>query len=131
MLYALLQEKGSAVQSGHLHVRPLPSPALILLEILSLLQPEGQCQLQRGSAGLALRAGQHAELAADRVAERPRVLYNNATRSFVMWCHVDEADYELARVGIAVSPTPQVLTFQSLNPRSCKSMGGKRVPIKV
>ena len=36
------------------------------------------------------------------------MLYNNATRTFVMWCHVDEADYELARVGIAVSSSPQV-----------------------
>ena len=63
----------------------------------------------RLSAGLALRSGQHAELAPDRVAERPRVLYNRASRTFVMWCHVDEADYELARVGIAVSSSPQVI----------------------
>ena len=58
--------------------------------------------------GLALRAGAHAELHPSRVAERPRVLYNNGTRAFVMWLHVDEADYELARVGIAVSHQPQV-----------------------
>ena len=37
------------------------------------------------------------------------MLYNEASRSFVMWVHVDEADYELARMGIATSARPQVL----------------------
>lgn len=55
-------------------------------------------------------AGQHADLAPSKVVERPRVLYNEATRAFVMWVHVDEADYELARMGVATSARPQVIT---------------------
>ena len=36
------------------------------------------------------------------------MLYNEASRAFVMWVHVDEADYELARMGIATSARPEV-----------------------
>ncbi len=41
------------------------------------------------------------------VLERPKVLFNKRTKKFVMWMHVDRADYGLAAVGIAsaVSPT--------------------------
>lgn len=56
--------------------------------------------------GLALPAGQHPDLDPSKVAERPRVLYNEATDSFVMWMHIDTADYELASCGMATSPTP-------------------------
>ena len=42
------------------------------------------------------------------MVERPRVLYNEASRAFVMWVHVDEADYELARMGIASARRPEV-----------------------
>ncbi|EIE19343.1 Arabinanase/levansucrase/invertase, partial [Coccomyxa subellipsoidea C-169] len=38
-----------------------------------------------------------------KVVERPRVLYNDMTKRYVMWMHVDEADYELARCGVATS----------------------------
>ena len=34
----------------------------------------------------------------------PQVLWNEATRQFVMWVHVDDANYETARVGVATSP---------------------------
>ena len=54
-------------------------------------------------AGLALRAGQHPDLAPSKVVERPRVLYNDMTKRFVMWMHIDEADYELARCGVATA----------------------------
>ena len=36
------------------------------------------------------------------------MLYNEASRAFVMWVHVDEADYELARMGIASARRPEV-----------------------
>ena len=59
------------------------------------------------SPGLALAAGQHPDLAPSKVVERPRVLYNDASARFVMWMHVDEADYELARMGVATSAHPE------------------------
>jgi beta-xylosidase len=37
------------------------------------------------------------------VLERPKVIYNRQTRKFVMWMHVDSADYTLAHAGVAVS----------------------------
>ena len=40
------------------------------------------------------------------VVERPRVLYNAKTNKFVMFLHIDNAGYSLARVGVAVSDTP-------------------------
>jgi len=44
-------------------------------------------------AGLALRGGDaagHADLAARGIVERPRVLYHDATRRFIMWLHIDD-----------------------------------------
>jgi hypothetical protein len=35
-------------------------------------------------------AEEHRDLHPSRVLERPRVLYNQLTRKFVMWMHVDE-----------------------------------------
>lgn len=37
------------------------------------------------------------------VLERPKVFYNAKTRKFVMYFHLDDAHYKLARVGVAVS----------------------------
>jgi hypothetical protein len=37
------------------------------------------------------------------VLERPKVFYSPATRRFVMYAHLDDARYKLARVAIAVS----------------------------
>lgn len=58
--------------------------------------------------GLALKASEipgH-DLYKDRVGERPKVLYNEKTGKFVMWFHLDSADYTDARAGVAVSDTP-------------------------
>jgi len=40
------------------------------------------------------------------VVERPKVLYNQETRKFVMWFHLDDADYTYRHVGIAQSDSP-------------------------
>jgi hypothetical protein len=56
--------------------------------------------------GLVLKAGHHHDLQPSMVLERPKVLYNDHTRSFVMWMHIDDAAYKLARVGVAVSSSP-------------------------
>ena len=41
------------------------------------------------------------DLAAGRVIERPKVLYNRATRTFVMYLHIDSPNYGEAKVGVA------------------------------
>jgi lysophospholipase L1-like esterase len=40
------------------------------------------------------------------VIERPKVVYNAKTRKFVMWLHVDSADYKKAQAGVAVADRP-------------------------
>jgi len=42
-----------------------------------------------------------------RVIERPKVIYNSATKKFVMWMHIDKEDYSYARTGVAVSDKPE------------------------
>ena len=39
------------------------------------------------------------------VLERPKVFYNAKTKKFVMYMHVDDESYQLARVGVAISDT--------------------------
>jgi Glycosyl hydrolases family 43 len=40
------------------------------------------------------------------VLERPKVFYNKKTRKYVMYFHLDNSSYRVARVGIAVSDQP-------------------------
>ena len=40
------------------------------------------------------------------VIERPKVIYNDSTKQFVMWMHIDNHNYEKAMAGIAVCDTP-------------------------
>ena len=59
--------------------------------------------------GLALKADEtNAEsiIHPSKVLERPKVLYNEKTKKFVMWFHADTADYVYAGVGVAISDTP-------------------------
>lgn len=46
------------------------------------------------------------DLHCDKVIERPKVIYNNKTRRFVMWLHVDSIDYKAAMSGVAIADTP-------------------------
>lgn len=41
------------------------------------------------------------------VLERPKVYYHKAAKSYVMYFHLDDARYKLARVGVAVSKKPE------------------------
>lgn len=41
------------------------------------------------------------------VLERPKVYYNARTKKFVMYMHIDSADYKAARVGTAVADAPE------------------------
>lgn len=47
------------------------------------------------------------DLHPDRVLERPKVIYNRATRQFVMWMHIDSPDYLEAKTGVAVADNPR------------------------
>src|SRR5436190_7410201 len=46
------------------------------------------------------------DLAAGRIVERPKVVYNSATGRYVMWMHIDSSSYGDARAGVATSTTP-------------------------
>lgn len=41
-----------------------------------------------------------------KVIERPKVIYNEMTKKFVMWLHVDSEDYSFSRAGVAISDNP-------------------------
>jgi Glycosyl hydrolases family 43 len=59
--------------------------------------------------GIALAAAPddpQSDLHSSKVLERPKVIYNRATKQFVMWVHVDSTDYAAARSGVAVSDKP-------------------------
>ncbi|KAL5706772.1 hypothetical protein ACHQM5_024895 [Ranunculus cassubicifolius] len=57
------------------------------------------------------------------VLERPKVIYNDKTRKYVMWMHIDDANYTKASVGIAVSdlPTGPFDYLYSKNPHGYES----------
>lgn len=60
--------------------------------------------------GLALEADKsdpESPLHPTKVLERPKVLYNEKTGKYVMWFHSDRADYQFARVGVAISDNPK------------------------
>lgn len=46
------------------------------------------------------------DLHTSKVIERPKVIYNELTRKYVMWMHIDSEDYLYARAGVAVSDSP-------------------------
>ncbi|RHZ52904.1 glycosyl hydrolase family 43 protein [Aspergillus thermomutatus] len=43
------------------------------------------------------------DLGPNRVVERPKVIYNEATRRYVMWMHIDDSSYAEAKTGVATS----------------------------
>ncbi|KAG2007717.1 hypothetical protein GB937_008367 [Aspergillus fischeri] len=43
------------------------------------------------------------DLGPNRVVERPKVLYNEATSKYVMWMHIDDSSYKEAKTGVATS----------------------------
>ena len=45
------------------------------------------------------------DLGPNRVVERPKIVYNARTRTYVMYMHIDDAKYAEARVGVATSAT--------------------------
>lgn len=56
--------------------------------------------------GAALSRRSSGDLGPDRVVERPKVLYNASTATYVMYLHIDSPSYGEAKVGVATSKTP-------------------------
>jgi len=53
----------------------------------------------------ALPAQATGDLGPHRVVERPKVIYNAATKMYVMYMHIDSENYAEAKAGVATSPT--------------------------
>jgi hypothetical protein len=58
------------------------------------------------------------DLHPSKVVERPKVAFNAKTKKFVMWMHIDSADYQAARAGVAVadSATGPFTYIESVRP---------------
>lgn len=58
--------------------------------------------------GVVLKAEEDpsSDLHKSKVLERPKVVYNARTGKFVMWAHVESADYGKAAAGVAVADSP-------------------------
>src|SRR3954468_507267 len=46
------------------------------------------------------------DLAAGRIVERPKVIFNSSTGKYVLWMHIDNTAYQDRRAGVATSSTP-------------------------
>ena len=55
--------------------------------------------------GYALTQQPAGDLGPNRVVERPKVIYNRLTKRYVMYLHVDSANYSEAKLGVATSPS--------------------------
>lgn len=47
------------------------------------------------------------DLHTSKVLERPKVVYNEKTKKFVMWLHIDSEDYAYSRAGVATANKPE------------------------
>ncbi len=63
------------------------------------------------------------DLAAGRIVERPKVIYNAATAKYVMYMHIDNSNYSEAKVGVATCATPngQFTYLKSFQPNGHQS----------
>jgi hypothetical protein len=57
--------------------------------------------------GDALKLADPEHLGSHWVLERPKVYFNRKTKTYVMYFHLDDARYKLARVGVATSNKPE------------------------
>lgn len=63
------------------------------------------------------------DLHKSNVLERPKVIYNEKTGKYVMWMHIDDANYTKASVGVAISdyPSGPFQYLYSKKPHGCDS----------
>ncbi len=71
----------------------------------------------------AVKDDESHDLHPSKVLERPKVIYNRLTGKFVMWAHVESADYSKACAGVAVadSPTGPFTYLGSFRPNNAMS----------
>ncbi|KAK4202077.1 glycosyl hydrolase [Triangularia verruculosa] len=67
------------------------------------------------------------DLGPNRVVERPKVIYNDRTRKYVLWMHMDSSNYGEARVAVATGDSvcgryQYIRSFQPLG-RESRDMG--------
>lgn len=55
--------------------------------------------------GALLSRSGSGDLGSNRVIERPKVIYNKATKKYVLWMHIDSSNYGEAKVGVATGDT--------------------------
>jgi hypothetical protein len=77
--------------------------------------------------GAVLTRQASGDLGPNRVVERPKVIYNDRTRKYVLWMHMDSSNYGEARVAVAVGDTvcgryQYLRSFQPLG-RESRDMG--------
>lgn len=51
--------------------------------------------------GALLSQQSSGDLGPGRIVERPKVIYNDQTKKYVLWAHIDSSDYKDAKVGVA------------------------------
>jgi len=56
--------------------------------------------------GVALARQSSGDLGPNRIVERPKVIFNASTNTYVMYMHIDNSGYSEAKVGVARSSTP-------------------------
>jgi beta-xylosidase len=61
---------------------------------------------QDGGIALPVSDDPKSEIAKGCIIERPKVIYNAKTKTFVMWFHLDKRNYGMARAAVAVSDKP-------------------------
>lgn len=63
------------------------------------------------------------DLHQSNVVERPKVIYNDKTGNYVMWMHIDDANYTKASVGVAISDFPigPFVYLRRIRPHNCDS----------
>ncbi|KAK0648721.1 glycosyl hydrolase [Cercophora newfieldiana] len=78
-------------------------------------------------AGALLTRQASGDLGPNRVVERPKVIYNDKTRKYVLWMHMDSSNYGEARVAVATGDSvcgryQYLRSFQPLG-RESRDMG--------
>ncbi|KAK4152964.1 glycosyl hydrolase [Chaetomidium leptoderma] len=77
--------------------------------------------------GALLSQTSSGDLGPNRVVERPKVIYNDKTRKYVLWMHMDSSSYGEARVAVATGDSvcgkyQYIRSFQPLG-RESRDMG--------
>jgi beta-xylosidase len=61
--------------------------------------------VQWSYVGALLSRTASGDLGPNRIVERPKVIYNDKTKKYVLWMHADSSNYGDAKVGVATGDT--------------------------